>query len=209
VLIDPVDPGDAALDRLRSIVGRDPVATVLTSAWHERDAYQARGEWGTPVWAPEAGTSELGGKPDHLYPDGATLPAGLRAITVDPHFAGDSVLLWTAPSGERIMFSGDAVLGELNPWDPRPDHWRRHPGLYLFLHGPGDVERFRHSFGKLPDEDFDVICTAHSVIVRKDSSSVSGVTPKQGLQRLLDTGRVIERPMGYGTAVGLAAAPPG
>jgi len=204
VLIDPVDPGEAALDRLRGMIGSEPVAAVLTSAWHERDAYRARGEWGTPVWAPQAGTAELEGKPSHLYVGGATLPGGLRAVMVDERFAGDSVLLWAASPGERVLFSGDAVLAELNPWDPRPEHWRREPGLYLFLHGPGDVARFRRSFGPLLDEEFDVICSAHSVVVRENSSSGPGVTPKEALRRLLEEGQVIERPMGYGTAVGLA-----
>ena len=209
VLVDPVDPGPDAIERLESLIDREPVATLLTSAWHERAAYRARERYGPPVWAPRAGTAELEGRPDHLYDDGELLPGGLRAITVDHGFAGDSVLLWTAPTGERVLFSGDAILGELNPRDPRPDHWRRAPGLYLFLHGPGDRQRFQDAFRRLLDEEFDLILSAHSVVVRANGTSISGQTPKSALARLLDTGRVIERPMGYGIAVGLAgpAAP--
>ncbi len=205
ILVDPVDPGSEALAHLESLVDHRPVATLLTSAWHERAAYRARELYGTPVWAPQAGTAEMEGRPDHWYGDGDVLPGGLRAVTVDDRFAGDSVLLWTTPTDERVLFSGDAILGELNPQDPRPNHWRRAPGLYLFLHGPSDRARFQAAFRRLLDEDFDLILSAHSVVVPANGTSIPGETPKAALARLLETGRVIERPMGYGVAVGLAA----
>jgi hypothetical protein len=97
-----------------------------------------------------------------------------------------------------VLFTGDVILGQLNPEDGRADHWRRAPGLYLWLHGPGERARFRAVFGRVLEEDFDLVCSAHSVVLRD--------APKAALARALATGRVVERPMGRGTAVALIPA---
>ena len=60
VLVDPPGLDEAALARLRAVLGSPPRATVLTSDWHERAAYRLRDRWGTPVWAPAAGLPEWG-----------------------------------------------------------------------------------------------------------------------------------------------------
>jgi hypothetical protein len=198
VLIDPevAAPGDWRC--LLALMGQRPVATALTSAWHERAAYRLRDAHGIPVWAPAAGAAELEGRPDHLYGDGTALPGGLRAVGIDARYAGDTVLRWTAPGGPGVLFTGDVVLEQLNPEDPRADHWRRAPGLYLWLHGTGGRARFRAAFGRLLDEDFALVCSAHSVVLRD--------APKAALARALATGRVAERPMERGTAVALIPA---
>jgi hypothetical protein len=198
VLIDPQVTSTAVWDRLVALTGRQPVAAVLTSRWHERSAYWLRERFGMPVWLPAAGTEEMAGRPDHLYRAGDPLPGPLEAITVDPTFAGDTVLVWQASSGDRVLFSGDAILGQLNPEDPRADHWRRAPGVYLWLHGRGDLARFRAAFAPVLQEAFDLVCSAHSVVLRRH--------PKAGVARLLETGRVID-PTGRGEAVALV--PPG
>lgn len=117
--------------------GRPP-AIVLTTDQHERSAYALRERLGAPVWAPEAGLAaggDLEGRPDRTYRGGSDLPGGLRAI-VPGGIGGTTaaawhVLAWRAPSGERVLFTGDALNG---PADPRhPLHAtldRPAPGLY-------------------------------------------------------------------------------
>jgi hypothetical protein len=61
VLVDPPDPGGAALERLLAVLGGPPRATVLTNDWHERACYRLRDRWSTPVWAPAAGLPDRGG----------------------------------------------------------------------------------------------------------------------------------------------------
>src|SRR6266542_6290659 len=86
VLIDPDFPASVASDQLLAMVGGQPIATVLTNDWHERDAYRFRELCGTPVWAPAAGLPERGGelegRPDYVYEEGASLPGGLRALAI-------------------------------------------------------------------------------------------------------------------------------
>ena len=197
VLIDPHVPDSESVEWVAGLMGQPPVASVLTASWHERSAYAIRDRYGAPVWLPRAGVPEMEGHADHLYDESTPLPAGLRAITVDDTYAGDTLLLWTAADVDHpgVLFTGDAVLAGLDPDDPRSDHWRRQPGLYLWLHGPGDVTRLRDRFARLLDEDFDTICSAHSVVIQDQ--------PKTQLARLLERGRTIERPMQRGTAVGL------
>src|SRR5438034_4483814 len=54
VLVDPEEPAPEAAADLWRLLGRPPVATLLTTDWHERgsDALRARG--GVPIWAPAA-----------------------------------------------------------------------------------------------------------------------------------------------------------
>ena len=195
VLIDPQVPAAETVEWVAGLMGQPPVASVLTASWHERSAYAIRDRYDTPVWLPRAGVPEMEGHPDHLYDESSSLPAGLHPITVDDTFAGDALLLWTPADRPGVLFTGDAVLAGLDPDDPRSDHWRRRPGLYLWLHGRGDITRFRDRFARLLDEDFDTICSGHSVVVQD--------RPKAQLAHLLDRGHTIERPMQHGTAIGL------
>ncbi len=171
VLIDPVDPtGDQALD-LWALVGDSPVAAMLTNDMHERDAYRIRDRHGTPVWAPLAGLPRhggvLAGVPSATYTDGDTLPGGLRAFKLDGRFSGDSAILWPAPDGPGLLFTGDALNGpESDPRLPSPiPHPRAAPGLYLgagqpYLRHPNPAA-LKRSLRRLLGEDFDVICGAH------------------------------------------------
>ena len=198
VLVDPQVPAAESVEWVSDLMGRPPVATVLTASWHERSAYAIRDHYGAPVWLPRAGVPEMEGQPDHLYDESTSLPAGLRPITMDDTYAGDTVLLWTAADTDTdrrgVLFTGDVILAGLDLDDPRSDHWRRRPGLYLWLHGPGDATRFRDRFARLLAEDFDTICSAHSVV--QDH-------PKAQLAHLLERGHTIERPMQRHTAIAL------
>ncbi len=49
ILIDPTVPPRAVLKELEESWGDGPIATLLTSSWHERDAYAFRQLYGTEV----------------------------------------------------------------------------------------------------------------------------------------------------------------
>ncbi len=166
VLVDPdrVTPAAAAafgalLDRMSH--GRPPVAIVLTNSWHERAAYRFRDRLGVPVWLPAWGTEEMEGQPDHLFRATDALPGGLTAIEIDTTFAGDIVLLAEAPTGERVLFGGDAILGGSG----RPGHWRERAGLHLWLYGSPTVDVLRERFAPLRSLAVDLIYSAHGAPV--------------------------------------------
>src|SRR5215208_1967013 len=99
VLIDPTEPTPDTRPQhdafaTGSSPGSRPLATVLTSSWHERDCYLLRDRLASPVWMPRGGIAEKEGEPDLLFDPDTTLPAGLRAITIDDRFAGDTVFSW-------------------------------------------------------------------------------------------------------------------
>lgn len=171
VLLDPPDPGAAASERLVSLLGARPVATVLTNDWHERGCYVLRERWGTPVWAPAAGLpargGELEGDPDYLYEEGTALPGGLRARKIDGVFAGEHMLHWQARTGERVLFTGDVVNGQTTERGLPSRNWRDAPGLYLgvahyYSQWLADPGRLQASLRRLLDEDFQFICGAHA-----------------------------------------------
>ena len=169
VLVDPVWPATDSAERLQDLVrrmGGRPTASLLTNEMHERDAYAARDRWNIPVWAPAAGAGEYEGRPDYTYREGDPLPGGVRAISIEGPFPGDTCLHWRAADGTGILFTGDAVLGYRDEQDPRPFTGGAEPGL--FLHGVGahprgvqDVGRFTASLRRLLDLEFDVVCAAH------------------------------------------------
>ena len=199
IFIDPVRPTRGAAERLARLIRERPVATVLTSDGHERFCYAVRERWGTPVWGPPLGQddaayggdpehhSAYGGEPDHLYMEGDCLPGGLRPLKLAGLWRGDHALLWSGSGGsggERVVFSGDVVNGQVETELARPDHWRREPGLYLGSR-PHYVERhakrgaLRGSLERLLGEDFDVIAGSHARPFRDD--------PKAALARLIDS----------------------
>jgi hypothetical protein len=187
VLVDPPDAGEAALARLLAVLGGPPRATVLTDAWHERACYRLRDRWGTPVWAPAAGLPERGGdlegRPDHTYEEGTPLPAGLRALRLEGGFVpGEHLLLWRAPTGGGVLFTGDAISGQAPEREPRLDDWRRAPGLYVGV-GPtmlswlADPPRLQAGLRRALTEDFALLCGAHARPYREH--------PKAALAQLL------------------------
>jgi hypothetical protein len=169
--LDPLRPAATGVDRLRLLIREPPAATVLTSDGHERFCYAVRQQWGTPVWGPELGESQrdaaYDGQPDRLYTEGDALPGGLRAIKLAGAWRGDHALLWQAPGGERVLFSGDVLNGQVEPALAGADHYRREPGLYLGAR-PGYLQRHRDpaalkaSLERLLREDFDLIAGSHS-----------------------------------------------
>ena len=173
ILIDPAEPATSAGQRLRRLIGRRPVATVLTSDQHERDCYRIRDGWGTPVWAPAAGLRERGGdldgQPDDTFEDGDTLPGGLRAIKIDGGWIrGETALAWRAPTGQRVLFTGDALNGRCDPEQPNPYYLRRTTGLYVgvrrrYLERLADPICLQAGLRRLLAEDFDLVCGAHGV----------------------------------------------
>jgi hypothetical protein len=190
VLIDPLEPDRAVSARLEQLLGGRPFATVLTSDGHERDSRAFRERWSTPIWGPIPVASERGvgydGEPDHLYEEGrpAELPGGLRALRVAGLWGGDHVLVGQTPAGERILFTGDPVNGQVHLDLAAEDHFRR-PNALNFGSRPGYVERhpdpdaLRRSLSRVLDEDFDLICGAHATPFR--------AAPKAALAALLAT----------------------
>src|SRR4029453_3054962 len=122
----------------------------LTSDGHERSCYQARAQWGTPVWGPQPGVAQRDvvyeSKPDYFYKEGDTLPGGLTASKLAGAWSGDHALLWQAPTSERVLFSGDILNGQVETALAHPDHSRREPGLY-FGSRPGYAERHENRAG--------------------------------------------------------------
>jgi hypothetical protein len=136
VLVDPPAAGEAALPRLRALLGGPPRATVLTADWHERAGYALRDRWGTPVWAPAARPpargGDLEGRPDPTSEAGTPPPGGLRALRLEGGFVpAEHLLLWRAPTGGGVLFTGDAINGQAPERQPGLDDWRRAPGLYV------------------------------------------------------------------------------
>jgi glyoxylase-like metal-dependent hydrolase (beta-lactamase superfamily II) len=182
VLLDPQHPTKEVGEELLQLVGQKPIAVILTNDMHERTAYRVREQTETRIWAPLSGQSDLERKPDVLYEDGAELPGGLRALNIEGRFSGDTVLRWTAPTGERILFTGDTLCGAMCPDNPaNAEHPRSRPGLYLGA-GPFYLQiekpdRLKETLQPLLAEDFDIICGAHGVPV---------YNAKPALEKLLD-----------------------
>jgi hypothetical protein len=140
------------------------------------------------VWGPALGEAQrdaaYDGQPDHLYAAGDALPGGLRALKLAGAWRGDHALLWQAPGGERVLFSGDILNGQVEPGVGGEDHYRREPGLY-FGARPGYLQRHRDPAGlkasleRLLHEDFDLIAGSHGRPFREDA--------KAAVARLLET----------------------
>ena len=178
VLIDPEQPDAAGAADLLRVHPGPPQAVVLTNDMHERSAYRIRESTGAPVWAPKSGEQDLDGTPDHLYADGDPLPGGLHAIDIHGRFSGDSVLVWSAPTGAPVLFTGDTLNGAVNPDNPQnAEHPRRAAGLYLgsgpFYLTLEQPDRLKASLRRVLDEDFDLICGAHGVPVRNAKSALA------------------------------------
>jgi glyoxylase-like metal-dependent hydrolase (beta-lactamase superfamily II) len=110
------------------------------------------------------------------------LPGGLQARKIAGRFAGDTVLEWVAPSGERVLFTGDTLNGHFNPENPLSHPRRGAPGLYLgagpfYLQGLA-TEPLKASLRPLLATRIDLICGAHGEPWRDD--------PGGTLARLLD-----------------------
>jgi hypothetical protein len=188
IFLDPVRPTPDGADRLRRLIRERPTATVLTSDGHERFSHAVRQQWGTPVWGPVLGEAQrdtaYSEQPDHLYTEGDEFPGGPRAIKLAGMWRGDHALLWQAPTGERVLFSGDILNGQVETDLAAEDHYRREPGLY-FGARPGYVERhanraaLKASLERLLPEAFDVIAGAHGRPFREN--------PKATLARLIET----------------------
>ena len=171
VLVDPPLPSEPGVNRLLRLLSSAPRATVLTSDWHERASYLLRERWGTPVWAPAAGLRERGGEldgtPDHFYEEGTPLPGGLRALKLEGVFPGEHLLRWRAPTGEHVLFTGDAINGQLPEHHPRPDDWRAAPGLYLgvnplYAAWLADPVRLQAGLRRALAEPCDLLCGSHA-----------------------------------------------
>ena len=198
VLVDPPDPGEAALERLRALLGEPPRATVLANDWHERACYRLRDRWGTPVWAPAAGLPERGGelegRPDHTYEEGTPLPGGLRALKLEGGLSlGEHLLMWRAPTGDGVLFTGDVVNGQAPERQPQLDDWRRAPGLYV---GVGyipvslvaDPPRLQAALRRALAEDFELLCRAHARPYREHAKAALTQLLAQDWAAILLTG---------------------
>ncbi len=187
VLIDPEEPEAQAKEHLCDLISDIPIASVLTSDGHERACYMIRERWGIPVWAPVVGPSRRGiayeGKPDHFYEANQTLPGGLRPIKLRGAWGGDHALLWHASNGQRLLFTGDILNGQVEQSLTQPDHYRYLSGLYFgarpnYIERHEDPEGLKQSLHSLFEESFDAICGAHGIPFWDD--------PKTAVARLLD-----------------------
>jgi hypothetical protein len=174
VLVDPEAPAADQAERLWALLGQTPVAIVLTTGDHERDAFRLGARCGAPVWAPAAALPERGGdlarRPDAVYGAGDAVPGGLEALALDGAAAGTGAhaLRWATPGGQAVLFTGDVLTGGAEPSHPEhPRLWHRRPGLYL---GPGptylarcDPDRLRVALGDLLAGGADWICGGHGV----------------------------------------------
>ena len=197
VLIDPQVADSSGIEQSLALPEEVPIATVLTNDWHERDAYRLRDRWGTPVWAPAAGLPERGGElegtPDHVYDEGTALPGGLRAQAIQGAFAGEHLLWWRAPTGEGVLFTGDAVNGQAAETSPVRDDWRTAPGLYLgvahyysqWLANPSGL---RESLRPALDEEFDLLCGSHARPYRNRAREALAQLLAQDWPAILRTG---------------------
>ena len=185
VLIDPAWPDAATEARVRDLIeamGGTPVATIVSSDMHERDAYYVRSEFGVPVWAPRRGQAEYEGTPDRLYVDGERLPGGLLAVSVEGPFPADTALFAEAVDGTKVLFPADMVMGQRNEYDVRPGLGRDEPGLYLYgvnshPRGSTDMAAFKRSLRRVLEHDFDVVAPAHGRPFKDN--------PKSALEKLL------------------------
>ena len=179
IFIDPVQPARGAAARLAHLIRERPVATVLTSDGHERFCYAAREQWGAPVWGPKPGVGQrpvgYQGRPDHFYAEDDALPGGLRAIRLVGLARGDHALWWQSPNGERFLFTGDVLNGQVDTDLARADHHRREPGIY-FGSQPRYVERhvkptaLKASVERLLDlVEFEAIAGSHARPFRDDA----------------------------------------
>ena len=174
LLIDPEAPAPETDDLLWRLAGAPPVATLLSTDWHERDAYVLRERFGIPVWAPATGVPDRGGglegEPDHLYDDAAVLPGGVRALQIAGTGQADHALSWLAPDGTRVLLTGDLLNGSADPHHPLAAALpRRHPGLYGGASREDllqrDPDAIRRGLQRLRAEPCDVICGGHGVPV--------------------------------------------
>jgi glyoxylase-like metal-dependent hydrolase (beta-lactamase superfamily II) len=103
-------------------------------------------------------------------------------VRIAGRFAGDTVLVWASPTGERVLFTGDALNGPFNPDNPRPHPRRGAPGLYVgagpaYLRGL-DAAALKASLRPLVAGPVDLLCGAHGQPWRAD--------PRGTLARLLE-----------------------
>jgi hypothetical protein len=194
VLVDP-DTGDASsLERIVTLLGGLPVATLLATGMHERSCYALRERWGIPVWAPRTAAPLLEGSPDHLYDAGDILPGGVRASVIRGPFPGEHILAWTAPTGERVLFTADGIQGPSNPANSHayPYNWRHSLGVYvgaapiyymLVVEG-GDPQALRADIATVLETHVDLLCGAHSLPLRASVDAPEG--PHVFLTRIVE-----------------------
>ena len=122
---------------------------------------------GGPVVAESDRGNAYDGTPNHIYEEGTTLPAGIRAIKQDGLWGGEHALLWRAPGGELVAFTGDVLNGQVETELSSPEHFRWQPGLY-FGSRPQFAERHHNpaslasSIRRVAAESPSLLCGAHA-----------------------------------------------
>jgi hypothetical protein len=88
-----------------------PVAVLLTSDWHDRSAQAVFDRYlksvGATIWAPAAALAEgeagrMACRPTHPYGEGDTLPGGVRAHAIAPHWYPEAAL-YLAPQRALVV----------------------------------------------------------------------------------------------------------
>lgn len=137
IFIDPVPLDTSALLELTTLA--KPTAVVLTNGNHERAAAEYALRYNIPIHAPRPAIPEYTFETVEAFDDGATLPGGLRAITLHGGPEGESALYLNKDGG--ILFVGDALIN-VAAWGfiPLPDKYCLDPkALHRSLQKLGDL----------------------------------------------------------------------
>jgi glyoxylase-like metal-dependent hydrolase (beta-lactamase superfamily II) len=154
VFIDPTMPAPAVVKKLETL--GDPLAIVLTSAHHDRDADAFRKRYEIQIYAHEKAQSDCDTKIDVLAVDGEKLPGGLKTLFL-PGVTNTEMALFVKDTG-GILLLGDALLNT--------------PGKGLQLLPDQFIEDkklARQSLQRLLDLNFKVATFAHGDPLLKDA----------------------------------------
>ena len=160
ILIDPCQPVPSALEPFESILGAPPLAVIMTSPWHGRDAVWFRNRYGSKTYAPSTGIDQLEAQPDFCYNNGEDLPGSVTTHWTGDDCCGDTILQWVAPGGSPVIFTGDVLsLGNINPITGRVSY----PDLLLsYSMWDSRSETFmRNALSELIALEFQVAFSAH------------------------------------------------
>jgi len=154
VVIDPIELDPASLARLEK-VGK-PIAILLTSQNHERQADWFRKKYGIKVHVHRDAVPGIEITPDEFFCDGATVPGGLKVI----HLPGTcpSECAFYSEAGGGVVLVGDAVVNGKDGLAFLPDDYCQ------------DAKQNRESVRKLLKFKFETLTVAHGNPVHPHAS---------------------------------------
>jgi glyoxylase-like metal-dependent hydrolase (beta-lactamase superfamily II) len=108
VFIDPLKPEPAIIKKLEAL--GEPIAVLLTNAYHDRDSDWFRKQYEIQVYAHEKARADCDTKIDVLLMDGERLPGGVKAVHLPGSSAGETAFY--AKSSGGIVLMGDTLLNQ-------------------------------------------------------------------------------------------------